>query len=72
MRHLTSSTLGLIVFWVGYAIFATYVLYRETPPASRFLLIALGVYGAALAVFSVVIVRRPRSTPRDGSRTKAG
>lgn len=58
-RRLLPGTLALIVFWVGYAITAAYVLYVETPPVSRFLLVALGAYAVMLAALTVVVLRRP-------------
>ena len=57
----------LAVFWVAYAVAASIVLYQAMEPASRALLLILGIATLALvsATFAVVRDRWPRSGPSE-------
>ena len=68
MRRLTPAVLATIVFWSSYAIVAAYVLYEETPPLGRVLMLVLGGYAAVLAVLTVVLWMRTRSAHPESDR----
>jgi hypothetical protein len=71
MRRPTRALLATVLFWTTYVISAAYVLYEETPPLGRVLMLVLGGYAAILSVLTVVLLRRtPPTHPAAGAGRK--